>query len=163
MFILKLDIDGNFIYANTFGSAPNGDTIGKSILSDGSGNVYFTGSFRNTTDFDPSNGVFNLVTPGADYCYILKLNGAPLGVTENQLLSISLYPNPTNRNVTIDLGKEYQEVTVEILNILGQQVSSEKYASAKTIEKEITDKAGIYFVKVKIANKGTNILRMIKQ
>jgi hypothetical protein len=163
MFILKLDTDGDFVYANTFGSTPNGATIGKSIFSDGSGNVYFTGTFENTTDFDPSSGVFNLISQGGEDIFILKLNGAPLGITENHLLTISLYPNPSKGNFTIDLGKEYQNVTVEISNILGQQISSEKYASAKTIEKEITGNSGIYFVRISTAKGESNTLRMIIQ
>ncbi len=162
MFILKLDVDGSFVYANTFGSI-NGYTIGRSIISDGSGNVYFTGSFQNTTDFDPGSGIFNLVTNGSEDAFVLKLDGATLSILESKILLVSLYPNPSNGRFTIELGKLYQDVTVEISNVLGQEISSEKYASAKTIEKEITGVAGVYFVRIGSPHEGSQTLRIIKQ
>src|SRR5690606_13863327 len=117
MFILKLDTDGNFIYANTFGGPPYGETIGTSIQTDDSGNVYFSGVFQLTTDFDPSSGVYNLVSEnGSSDIFILKLNGDPLSVSENELLNTSLYPNPSNGKFTLELSKEYQNLTLQILN-----------------------------------------------
>ncbi|MDC8001707.1 SBBP repeat-containing protein [Aequorivita todarodis] len=163
MFLLKLDTDGNFEYANTFGSAPNGDTIGHSVHAQGNGTVFLTGSFQNTTDFDPSGGVYNLISTGGDNCFMLKLNGDPLGITKNNLLPISLYPNPSKGSFTVDLGKEFQNATVEISNMMGQIISSEKYSSVKTITQQINASAGIYFVKVSTAKEGSNTLRIIKQ
>ena len=74
-----------------------------------------------------------------------------------------MYPNPSSGYFTIDLGKEYSDVSVQIYNMLGQTISSEKYASAKTIEQEINASAGIYFVKVSTAKEGSNTLKIIKQ
>ncbi len=93
----------------------------------------------------------------------LKVNNVILGVEENTLSNISMYPNPSNGQFTINLGKEYNDVTVEIYNMLGQQISSEKYASAKKIAQNINASAGMYFVKVNIAKEGSNTLRIIKQ
>lgn len=93
----------------------------------------------------------------------LKVTNIILGKEENNLEQISMYPNPSNGHFTIDLGKKYIEVTVQIYNMLGQLISSKKYTSAKTIEKEITGAAGIYFVRVSTAKEGSNILRIIKQ
>lgn len=163
MFLLKLDTSGNFVYANTFGSTTDGTTIGKSIFSDDTGNVYITGSFQNTTDFDPSSSVFNLVSQGFDDVFVLKLDGAILGITDTELVAIALYPNPSTGNFSINFGKTYEYVTVEISNMLGQVISSEKYASAKIIEQKITASAGIYFVRVSIAKEGSQTLRIIKQ
>lgn len=47
--------------------------------------------------------------------------------------------------------------------MLGQKISLEKYAWAKTIEAEINAPAGIYFIKVRTAAKGSNTLKIIKQ
>ncbi len=87
----------------------------------------------------------------------------PLNITESALEIGTLYPNPTNGNFTIDLGKEYSDVTVQIYNILGQIISSEKYASANSITKEISNAAGVYFVRISTPNEGSNTLRIIKQ
>lgn len=57
-FTLKLDTNGNFLWAfNWGGSSQDG---GGAAGIDASGNVYTTGFFVGTVDFDPSPGVFNL-------------------------------------------------------------------------------------------------------
>ncbi len=47
---------------------------GKSITTDASGNVYSTGYFQYTTDFDPGTGVFNLTSAGSTDIYVQKLD-----------------------------------------------------------------------------------------
>lgn len=94
---------------------------------------------------------------------LFAISPLPLGVSKTTLSETKVYPNPSNGNFTIDLGREYTDVTVQIYNILGQLISSEKYASAKTIEHRINAAAGMYFVKVSTAKEGSNTLRVIKQ
>ena len=75
LFISKVDAGGNFLWAKQMGSTQNEE--GMSIAIDGSGNVYTTGYFRFTVDFDPGPGVFNLTTnPNGTSVFILKLNSA---------------------------------------------------------------------------------------
>ncbi|MDQ3047275.1 MAG: SBBP repeat-containing protein, partial [Bacteroidota bacterium] len=57
-FILKLDSLGNFLWVKSFGS--NSYDIGRSIALDGLGNIYTTGSFNGTADFDPGPGIHYL-------------------------------------------------------------------------------------------------------
>nr|MBK9653421.1 hypothetical protein [Bacteroidota bacterium] len=48
---------------------------GMSIALDANGNIYSTGRFTGTVDFDPGIGVFNLVQTGGTYfMYISKLD-----------------------------------------------------------------------------------------
>ncbi len=60
-------------------------------------------------------------------------------------------------------GKEYTEVTVQIINTLGRIVSSKQYASTRTIENEINDSVGIYFVRVSTASGESTTLRILNQ
>ncbi len=75
VFILKLDMNGNFIWAKSLGSSNNSNIadIAKDIIADTNGNIYVTGSFSNIVDFDPGIGVFNLTASNTD-AFILKLN-----------------------------------------------------------------------------------------
>jgi hypothetical protein len=70
-FVLKLDTNGEFVWAGSMGGpSPDG---GISIAVDGHGNVYTTGAFQNTADFDPGPGTFHLQAGGADI-YVSKLD-----------------------------------------------------------------------------------------
>ena len=72
IFIQKLDSNGNFLWANTMGGSSADQGI--SIIADASGNVYATGSFRDTVDFDPDTSTLNLISAGASYIFIQKLD-----------------------------------------------------------------------------------------
>ena len=71
IFIQKLDANGNLIWIKSIGGA--GRDVGNSLKIDALGNVYSTGGFSGTVDFDPNNGVFNLTT-SLQKGYILKLD-----------------------------------------------------------------------------------------
>jgi len=72
IFISKLDAAGNFLWAKGIGGTLNDG--GYSITNDALGNVYITGTYRGTVDFDPGAGVFNLVFVGSEDMFILKLD-----------------------------------------------------------------------------------------
>lgn len=71
-FITKFDPSGNFIWAKNF-IGPSFD-YGSCITVDASGNVYTTGSFGGTTDFDPGVGTFTLNATSSQCCFISKLD-----------------------------------------------------------------------------------------
>lgn len=76
IFVVKLDASGNLIWARQMGGSSNvipSIDIAFSIAVDASGNVYTTGVFENTADFDPGAGVFNLTSNGYD-AFISKLS-----------------------------------------------------------------------------------------
>lgn len=57
IFILKLDPSGNLLWAKNLGSSSS--EYWESIEADQIGNVYVTGNFSGTTDFDPGAGIMN--------------------------------------------------------------------------------------------------------
>ena len=74
IFIWKLDTAGNFVWAKSMGGTSV--DYGYSLALDTFGNVYTTGSFRGTVDFDPGVGTYNLTSPGTDNIFISKLDSA---------------------------------------------------------------------------------------
>lgn len=74
IFICKLDSSGNFVWAKNIGGT--GDAGGYAIAVDASGNVYTTGSFRGTVDFDPGIGIYNLTSGGSSDIFISKLDSS---------------------------------------------------------------------------------------
>lgn len=75
IYLLKLSQDGNFLNAKSMGGTAFDQ--GNSVAFDASDNVYTTGYFGGTADFDPGSGVRSLTvfTTGSDV-YINKLNSA---------------------------------------------------------------------------------------
>ena len=60
-FVIKLDANGNLLWARQFGGAIF--SSGESITADNAGNVYSSGYFQGTVDFDPGPATFNLSSP----------------------------------------------------------------------------------------------------
>jgi hypothetical protein len=61
-----------FNWAKSVGSGAN--DIGRAVCTDQQGNVYVTGTFSGTVDFDPGPGIFNLNAGGLTNAFLLKLN-----------------------------------------------------------------------------------------
>lgn len=74
IFISKLDADGNFVWAKSFGGI--GEENSNRIVLDAGGNIYTTGSFNLTVDFNPNAGVYNLTNTGGPDAYVSKLNSS---------------------------------------------------------------------------------------
>ena len=76
VFVSKLNSAGEFVWAKQFGDV--GSDQGRSVAVDSSGNVYTTGVFEGTVDFDPGAGIANLTSAGNSDVFVSKLdsNGA---------------------------------------------------------------------------------------
>jgi hypothetical protein len=72
IYILKLDNDGNFVWAKSMGGSR--DDIGIKLRLDEIGNVYILAEFWSTADFDPGAGMFNLTSNGDGDIAIIKLD-----------------------------------------------------------------------------------------
>ena len=70
IFILKLDSSGNYLWANRRGGP--GREVGDGIAFDNSGNIYASGYFNGTVDFDPGEGVSNITSNGLSDVFISK-------------------------------------------------------------------------------------------
>ncbi len=70
-FIQKLDHQGNFVWAHSIGGTAFDRAF--SIVLDGAGHLYLTGSFGSTVDFDPGPGTSTL-TASLTEAYVLKMD-----------------------------------------------------------------------------------------
>ncbi|MBL4586177.1 MAG: T9SS type A sorting domain-containing protein [Flavobacteriales bacterium] len=71
-FILKLNPDGNLIWAKQYGGNASYDDL--AISTDEEGNLYTTGRFFDTPDFDPGPSIFNLTSNGDSDAFVSKLD-----------------------------------------------------------------------------------------
>ena len=74
IFISKLDASGNFVWAKQLSGADF--ELGYSIAVDASGNVFTTGGFLGTVDFDPGSGTYNLTSAGSWDIFVSKLDAS---------------------------------------------------------------------------------------
>ncbi len=87
LLISKLDADGKFIWARQFGGTELKEA--RSIGTDAAGNVYTTGFFWGTVDFDPGAGTTNLTSLGFNDIFISKLDAAGNFVWVKQIGGLS--------------------------------------------------------------------------
>ncbi len=71
-FVSKLDSNGNHVWARSVGGS--GNDKGNGIAVDSTGNVYSTGYFEGTADFDPGTGVSNLISAGTTDVFVSRLD-----------------------------------------------------------------------------------------
>lgn len=147
IFISKLDAAGNFIFAKGIGG--NYADRAQAIAVDDLDNIYTTGTFSETADFDPGAATSNLTSAGLDDIFLLKLGQAAAGIFENRFENtLRIYPNPTKDALNIELDTRYDEVHVLIKNVLGQLVLKKSYDNVNRFQLSIPGDVGIYFMEV---------------
>lgn len=72
IFALKLSPQGQLIWAKSMGSPAYEEPV--SIGTDAAGNVYISGYFSETGDYDPGEGVFELTSNGGQDAFVVKLD-----------------------------------------------------------------------------------------
>jgi hypothetical protein len=132
IYICKLDSNSNFIWAKQIAGVTSA-TQCFSATTDVSGNVYVSGAFAGTIDFDPGAGVQNLTSTSLfSSAFILKLDAAgdfvwakKLDNTDMHLYNGSIFADATgglyvggsfSGTVNFDLGGGVQELTATTAN-----------------------------------------------
>ena len=141
IFVSKLNASGAFIWARQMGGTT--DDGGLSITIDGSGNIYTTGYFTGTADFDPGTGTFNLTAAGSfSDIFVEKLNESGslpnsmvraddnitnIEVTNNEEIQKGLYifPNPVLDVLNVQARGVNETATVQIIDVFGRIVKQE--------------------------------------
>jgi len=92
-------------------------------------------------------------------CYDLVLSGVDQLPLEHHL---SVYPNPTTGNFTIDLGSAYENATILITDINGKTVYQTTNSQTVLVHLDLDQPAGVYFVSVTSESRHT-VVKLIKQ
>ncbi len=126
--------------------------------------------------FEIPNATNQSFTPSATGNYAVEItqNGCvDTSACYNVLLSnvlehsfdtaLHIFPNPTTQTTTVDLGNTYEQITVEIINAVGQVVKREFFGTTAIINIEITGDSGLYFLNIKTANGQNAMMKVIKE
>lgn len=103
-FIQKMDINGNFLWAKSFGGAA--DDIPRGISIDPFGNIFVGGYYNGTVDFDPGIGTSNKTSAGGSDIFTVRF----------QCLATSSNTNITACNSYLSPSGTYNWTTSGIYN-----------------------------------------------
>ena len=102
-FICKLDASGKFLWAKHFRG--DGSASGSSIAVDANGNVYTTGLFFGTADFDPGSEIYNLISNGyytADV-FVSKLDASGNFLWAKRMGGTADYAGDNGTSIAVDV------------------------------------------------------------
>lgn len=106
-FILKLDTNGDFLWAKQFGGA-SASTLLKTLHIDPLGNIITTGGFNLVVDFDPGAGVSTLTSQVIYDIYVVKLTNDGNFIWANKLGDFDSAGSGVIKDLTTDsLGNIY--------------------------------------------------------
>jgi gliding motility-associated-like protein len=92
----------NFDWAKQMGGSESVDARGISVVTDKAGNIYSTGFFTGTVDFDPGPGIFTLDPIGGQDFYVSKLDSRGRFLWVRHLDFIGPFLSATGKSITID-------------------------------------------------------------
>ena len=94
---------------------------------------------------------------------IFKRNFVPNRIAAyNTSKSINIYPNPTSGKLSIDLSKEYPNVTIELTNIEGQIIQTWSFENISQTQLDIQQPKGIYLLHVKVGQE-QSVFKVVKE
>jgi hypothetical protein len=75
---------------------------------------------------------------------------------------IRAYPNPTNNNIFVNLKDTYNEVSVKVINTLGQLIMQKHFTKTEHFTLTFADK-GVFFIKIHTSQGSSTNIKVIKR
>jgi len=162
-----------YIFEDACSTIDNGTTTnGNSITANQTGALYQWIDCKDSSLIVGATNASFTPTTNGNYAVIITLGSCSdtsncvslivSGVEENGFGNeISIYPNPTNGNVNIDLGS-LKGVHISIHNAIGQEVYSIVTGTQSQLEISLTDYSeGVFFIKVQNGN-SHKVFKLVK-
>lgn len=151
-FIKQIDANGNIQWTkelkNTTGVWIN------SIISDYSNNLYLSGKFSSTVDFNTENGINNVSATGTESNYTLKLGQGITSLNDmEQEEVLNLYPNPAKNYLKVNLPDKPELVKVIMYDVLGNIVLENEFRNENEFAINFNLNSGIYYINLLMKDK----------
>jgi hypothetical protein len=132
-------------------------------------------------DCDNNNAVISgetnqSYTPSVNGAYAVQVGGVNctdtsacivvayiVSLEENAFNDFNFHPNPTNGQLTVDLGQSYGTVSVTVMTVSGQEVEVINASNTDKINIDLKGASGIYLLKVETDLGQSAVLRVMKK
>jgi hypothetical protein len=151
------------------GSVNNGDGT---LSATGTGTYQWIDCGTNTAVAGATSASF-IPTANGDYAVVVTSGSCDdtsacvtynsVGLNENNSQSISVYPNPTQGNLVINLGNGFESGILQITNSIGQVVYVQEIDGVQTLDLNLEQANGIYMVTIFSNGEVVASTRIIKQ
>jgi para-nitrobenzyl esterase len=150
------------------------NTVGLSITANNSSASYqWLDCNNNYTIISSETSQSFTATTNGNYAIELSENGctdtsaciviSSVGIIENNFGNeLLVYPNPTDGNFSIDLGKNLNSTTITITDLSGKIIQSKKYNDSQILNLKIKEPVGVYLLIIESENKKA-VIRLIKE
>lgn len=85
-----------------------------------------------------------------------------IGVSQLELLDVSMYPNPTSGELVVKLDREYPELELRCVNALGAVQSEWTFRDSSILNVELSGEPGVYFLELIIDGEKVTSERIVK-
>jgi hypothetical protein len=122
-----------------------------------SGDYAIAGAYLEDENATGGNSLYQ-----AGSIYVFQ-NTTSVDIKENSFENeITISPNPSNGNFSIDLGAVFGNAVVSITDVSGKLIESKSYTNSQLLNLSLDKPAGIYFIAVHSDSKKV-VLRCVKQ
>lgn len=162
IFMAKYNKDsGDFIWANKIDSDTR--TTLNSVSMNNNQDIFISGSFNGSADFDLSSGVQTLTSSNPFYSdrFWAKYSTTTLGLEDNITSNnYRIYPNPTNGELFVS-HPLYEDFNITITDITGKVLNTRTLQNNESVD-VASYPQGMYFIQVENGNE-RNTYKFIKK
>lgn len=85
-----------------------------------------------------------------------------MGIVENAFgNTLAVFPNPTNGNFYIDMGRVYENTSVSITDVFGKVLQETAFNTAQLLNLSFDKPSGVYFIII-LSDGKKAVIRLIK-
>lgn len=161
-YFAKFSEDGNLSYASYYGGEKR-DAITKVLPMNDEDGFYLTGTTMSYNAIATSNAYQSELPNGNNptNSFLIKFMQKRMGVEDSQYQKLSLWPNPTDGQFTVE-GKNFGELQISIFDLIGREVYTQyKVKIGQPIELQDQLSSGIYIVKLKSQNQRLTTIKLL--
>lgn len=160
IFIQKLDTNGEFRWVRQIGGEEYQGA--NAVTIDADKNIYTTGMFLGTVDFNTDADVLNFSSENGGI-FIHKMKQSPSGIVENTFAHKFVFsPNPTSKYFNVEFERIQENLTVRLLSFSGQILEMDEFRNTHLIQLDINHPPGAYMLEITDAEGNKATIKLMK-